>query len=101
MSENWQAGDLAMCINAGAWECEEGGSLSRHGPQMGESYLVVLVEYDVAFDELEDETYLVFDEWPGEAWLACRFIKINPQDPDEFDREIIAAMNDQPEQVPA
>jgi hypothetical protein len=101
MSVDWQPGDLALCIKAGGWECEESGTFSLDGPQIGKAYLVVDVDFGAAFDEPEAEDYLVFGEWPGEAWLHRRFTKINPDEPDGFDRQIIAAMTGQPEQVPA
>jgi hypothetical protein len=98
---DWQPGDLALCIKSGGWQMEEGGPMSMHGPGMGETYVVIDVDRAAAFDELEAEAYLVFEEWLGEAWLATRFIKVSGCEADADDREVIALLTSEPNQVPA
>lgn len=100
MSDDWQPGDLALCIKMGSWELEEGG-VSTCGPQLGKTYVVCGIERDAFFDASKEEVFLVLERFPYECWMADRFCKITPGEADEFDREAIRLLTGKPAKAPA
>lgn len=105
MSENWQAGDLAMCTYQGAWYAISPWGIRREaeGPRTGQILTVRSVSRSYS-----GNLCLLFSDFPDpilpgivHGYRAIYFRKVTPPEADEFDREIIAAMTDQPEQVPA
>lgn len=99
MSDDWQPGDLALCIKCGPWERWDGGS---EGPQTdirsGGIYRVRKT------GTWEGSVILWFDEHPGnwfdDAFAASRFRKVTPPEADEFDREVIEHMTNAPIKEP-
>lgn len=96
-NDNWQVGDLALCIDGGCnafwagWEPKAGhfyavarvcaGGLDRHD------------RYSVGLD-------LVGISAPTQ-FAASRFVKVTPPKADEFDREVIDLMIGKPVPVEA
>lgn len=89
--DDWQVGDLALCIKQGKWrsveDCDEG--LSLRFPRLGCVYRVAGVQRDMK------GSWLNFDEFGG-GFAATRFIKTTPPEADQFDREVIELMNGKP-----
>lgn len=93
MSENWQAGDLALCtysFRVGFPQCVK--------PRAGQVCTVTAVT--------QGRTHkgLVLAECPTVnrlGWRASAFRKIHPHKPDAEDRETIALLNGQPVGEPA
>lgn len=98
-SDNWQVGDLALCVRGGYIS---GPIINKPFPDSGALYTVREV---VVFDA-PDDLWLVVDGAPdnvdgngtnhGPLWVAKRFTKVTPPEADEFDREVIEQMNSQP-----
>jgi hypothetical protein len=94
MNENWQVGDLALCIYDDEWACVETGLDETQVPRAGKTYLVTEIDAD-----LPGFLCLVLAGWPGKAWWAECFSKAAPPAADEFDREVIAEYLRQPDEV--
>jgi hypothetical protein len=102
---DWQAGDLAMIVNTQVIVCSCGCTLfsGENCPPEGAIREVV----EVCLDEQAFESdrcdeylyYLVFFDGTEAMTERCR--KVKPAQADELVRGIIAAMTNQPEQVPA
>jgi hypothetical protein len=92
VSENWQPDDLALCIHDGSWWDAKGKIIP--GPAFG------MIRTVVDVTTIHDDLVLKFEDWEA-AFEACCFLKVTPPAADEFDREVIAQMIGQPEQVPA
>lgn len=87
MSEDWKAGDLALCIKMGPWVTFGKNAVSDGaGPRCGQHLTVREVQ---TFD---GRKALSFDAWRRDCFLADRFVKITPLPRDEFDREVISLM---------
>ena len=70
--ETWQAGDVALCIDASGW-FHLGTSDRADGPRYGESYVVEAVSLCYAAQILR------FAEW-GDTWCdAAAFVKVQPR----------------------
>lgn len=103
MSENWQVGDLALCTYQGEWFALLDGEIWPYsGPVSGQVLTVRCVARGAS-----GSTCLLFADFPDPdlpfeaAYVARLFRKMTPPAADKFDREIIAALAGQPEQVPA
>ena len=105
MSGGWEPGDLAMCIFQGEWFAvrNDGAEWKSYGPRSGQILTVRAVARSNRGNLL-----LFFADYPDPAvpgplngYRAIYFRKITPPAADEFDREVIAALTGQPEQVPA
>lgn len=99
MSENWQAGDLALRIGT-----PKSGWVDHHAPirpVTGKIYPVVHVFHGEAFGK--SWTALVIkgaiSSWRDGAWNSEGFIKVTPTAADEFDRETIELMRGKPVEV--
>lgn len=95
MSDDWQVGDLALCIKQGAW------TVDGIGPSAGDIDTVTGVDVDPV-----DGTFLTLAKWPDKGpfrnwYFADRFRKIRPHQPDEEDVETIHLLNGAPVQEPA
>jgi len=90
--DDWQVGDLALCIKLGPWR-------DVIGPKCGEVRAVRGVGRDPIGVGLWLEGY------PGklrsDGFSASRFRKITPPKADEFDREVIDLMIGKPVPVEA
>lgn len=101
MSDNWQAGDMALCVREGAW-VSRGINLRK-----GQVHKVVGIYSpdelsEVVGERRDNACFLMFAPWqPDFCFGSSAFRKITPEEPDEFDREVIEALSRQPEQVPA
>lgn len=89
MSDDWQAGDLALCTYDGEWFAQN-VSGTYNGPNPGSVTVVVNVRL------WEGEAYLNFAAWPRQFYAVEFFRKLRGHDPDEFDREVIEQMNGAP-----
>ncbi len=94
MSEDWQAGDEALCVKAGEIELSDGSIAVGEGLVVGRNYHVSRVGLNYLGDPVLflDE----IDHRGGLGRLAIRFVKATPRAADEFDREVIADMARQP-----
>ena len=91
MADDWQPGDLALCVNAGpitrdGWSHMGGGLIG------GRVYTVIGFGVDPADREL---TLWLVDDIP-DGRIASRFRKIRPHAPDAEDAETIRLLNGQP-----
>lgn len=81
--ENWQVGDLALCVTDGSWFNVNG--LEFGGPRKGSVNSVRRIEYS-----LHGNVGLYFDDWPGpDGYQANNFRRIAPHAPDAEDNETI------------
>jgi len=93
MADDWQPGDLALCVDDGPREFDDNPAIKR-----GCVYRVYQVGTDpfglfgLCLDEVESNGY-------AGGYLADRFRKITPPEADEFDREVIKLMK--PAKVPS
>lgn len=96
MSENWQVGDLALCISIPDYP----GDYELWKPMIGQFLSVV----DIS-SCCDSGLLLNFAEDPDLdldfGFEEHHFRKVTPPEADEFDREVIASLTGQPEQVPA
>ena len=90
MRDDWQVGDLALCVKLDRWS---GGG---PGPLAGYAHDVAGVKVDA-----DGETYLVLTGWPPDAYWARWFIKLRPHIPDAEDEETIRLFTGQPITEPA
>ena len=99
MSEDWQVGDLALCVR--------GGFISGLGgleyPVGGRVYIVGAVVHDWKFQTRKTPGLQLVDGPPNRRgsriWAAFRFRKIHPHTPDAEDVETIRLLTDQPQRV--
>lgn len=89
MADDWQAGDLALCVKVGTWY-DQAGAPELDAPKPGHFYRVDWVTSD------ETATYLIFDAWPFCFWHAPKFRKIRPHTPDAEDLRTIAMLGTAP-----
>lgn len=91
--DDWQPGDLALCIKVGAWSEMQRRPLVDGGPSAGKTYRVS----DVVSEE---GPCLYFgNPWPFDIFQADRFRKIRPHTPDVEDEETIRLLTGKPEPV--
>ena len=92
MGDDWQVGDLALCVRSGrsldVWEPQKGGVYTVCDTGCGPR--------GVWLDLVEDST-----RNPDVGWPAVYFRKIRPHTPDAEDAETIALLTGKPAQVPA
>lgn len=98
MSDDWQPGDLALCVRGGNMDQPSQGDW----PVEGRLYSVAGVRLVTFYDG--EDLALFLENGPanqGEidgvmhvcsAWWHGRFIKVTPRAADAFDREVISAM---------
>lgn len=93
MADDWQVGDLALCVRGGPpiwlpgvglWE-----NYAEYDLQKGRIYTVDRVYTECGLPGLHFEGL----DW---AWLANRFVKVTPPEADDFDRETIALYQSEP-----
>ena len=88
MGDDWQAGDLALCVDTG--KSPEG--FTAPYLELGRTYTVYAVgidplgQFGLYLDELESDGF-------NGGVLAWRFRKIRPHTPDEEDAETIRLLN--------
>lgn len=91
MSNDWQLGDLALCIKGGPIHQFEHGEW----PVAGRVYPVTDLKPNWEWDDGDVDLGLMLDGaplngpqgWP--LWWHGRFIKVTPEEADDFDREVI------------
>lgn len=92
---DWHAGALALCVApSGRWVAP--GYPDERGPSSGSVNTVSALE--VCPDN--GGLYLCFVDWPGEAFEAKHFRKIDDHVPDEEDAETIRLINGAPVEEP-
>jgi hypothetical protein len=89
---DWKAGDLALCVHKGPWKHRWRGKPTNtevEGPKCGQTLRVAEVNFSHAnnFLCLNFVEYQPFNSWLGYSEKA--FIKVTPEEEDEFDKEII------------
>jgi hypothetical protein len=101
MSDDWQPGDLALCLPGPDWIQDEDDSVAP-GPSPGQ----ITTVRKVGTIPRRSGGYwraLWFIEWPGETDFDCfdarEFRKIRPHEADEEDRETIRLLTAQPQPV--
>lgn len=97
MADDWQVGDLALCVDDRRCPSYRWGGLCA-----GRIYTVDAVTVDIGprgFSALygKGRIGLAFADAPTPSgtigWDARRFLKVTPPSADEFDRETIALLN--------
>lgn len=92
---DWQAGDLALCVNDG--RIRQAGRLNLPRPELrvGRVYTVTGVGLDGLVTANMACLFLaeVRSVAPNGGFAQTRFRKVTPPAADEFDRETIALMN--------
>lgn len=102
MADDWQKGNLALCVKLGPWRGEKDGEIKtvHQDVQAGGIYLV----RHVGLSELGRVTLWLDGVGDTLAFRhgfhARRFRKITPPPADEFDRETIELMNRAPAKEP-
>lgn len=94
MSENWQAGDIALCIEERGYDVPA----PNLNPRKGRFYTV---KHTTPNPVDPDILGLAFTVAPTVAFNSKYFRKVTPPAADEFDRETIALMRGAPAKVPA
>ena len=89
MSDDWKAGDLALCVRGQSWFVHSGKERGNGKPVCGAIYAVVCT---LSYDNM---IWLGFDQFKSSCFHHARFIKVTPPAADEFDREVIALMQKQ------
>ena len=101
MADDWQKGDLALCVRGGAWP----GFTASTAPKCGAVYRVSSVERAPSHWPTGGLALLLADGPPNNSgisiWSEVRFRKIRPHEADAEDRETIALLTGKPAQVPA
>jgi hypothetical protein len=87
MSDNWQPGDLALCVKRGAWQFARSGRVVEGDPvRSGGVYCV----RRVGFSRGDDLLTLWFEGIGGDllrdSYAACRFRKIKPLTDEECEQ---------------
>ncbi|MDI3491992.1 MAG: hypothetical protein PWP11_3269 [Thauera sp.] len=105
MADDWQPGDLALCIDDSDGGIERAGAVVRL-LERGKVYRVEAVDIDPAFAEvglhLEGVPRPWSEKWQTEiGWLETRFRKIRPHTPDAEDAETIRLLQGAPIREPA
>jgi len=95
MSNDWQAGDLAMCVRGGM--LPDNIAMPTDFPVSGRIYHVTGASIHLDSSG-QMSKFLQFSDAPANRdgtreWGASRFIKVTPPEADEFDREVIDLMN--------
>lgn len=93
--QDWQVGDLALCVFKGPWRTVFGTAVS--GPAFGEIRLVTAVSTNNLFYRvcLSLDGYLKDQRFAAEC-----FRKIDPHTPDAEDAETICLLNSAPARTP-
>lgn len=78
MRDDWQIGDLALCIDRGGWIMADNGA-EADGPRGGCIYVVRCMAITPNYG-----LFLGFAEWPRKGFHHRGFIKVTP------DEELIA-----------
>lgn len=99
MSNDWQPGDLALCVRRGILDhvCPAGVIV----PLVGGVYTVSRVWMHpegcrcLDFDGVENGNPDPHSRIPFWGFDADRFVKVTPPEADEFDREVIDLLNKQ------
>lgn len=101
MGEDWQRGDLALCVKNGVWkQCWEGDVIvNSNGPSSG----AILQVRDVGHGHFG--TCLWFVEYPGDrtsdAYTSIHFRRIPAHTPDAEDAETIRLLTGTPAPIDA
>lgn len=98
MSNGWKPGDIALCVRGGRFD-NSVLYLSIEHPKTGAKYSVTKVG-NFKFAQ-GNALGLWFSDAPKNTneerlWVAHRFVKITPEEADEFDKETIALYNNPP-----
>jgi len=86
--DNWQVGDLALCVMPGSWAPLDDVSLD--GPEVGGIHSVDCVRVD------GDGSFIGFPEWPEDLFVQRAFRKLKPHVPDAEDEITIRLLNGTP-----
>lgn len=97
MADDWQKGDLALCVDNNRGYAANGHRTVSPDLIKGKVYSVDGVA--IFAETLAISLVGVKPGTFGTFRMASRFIKITPPESDEFDREIIELMNRKPEFV--
>ena len=83
--EAWQAGDVALCIDADGWKCFKSNVLTD-GPRYGQSHVVEAVSLRHAAQ------FLRFAQWGDDWFQASLFVKVQPRadEPAQIKEEVEA-----------
>lgn len=103
MSDNWEKGDLAMCVIGGHSLNPPNCLHAREYPQPGTIHIVEIIESGLDHNG-KLALWLGAHSLPenvvgGRVWGAIRFRKVTAPEADEFDREVIELMTKQPVEV--
>lgn len=90
MAEEWKEGDRALCVKDKGWTCFGEGL----GPKKGQVHEVTRVfpreMVNVVVETHPSNEFLSFAPWePKSVYGSACFVKVTPQEEDQFDREVI------------
>lgn len=90
MSDEWEVGDLALCLLTGPWFnwAYGDGTDTMRGPQAGEVNRVC-----GSFIDEYGDLQLELAEYPGDDFLASVFRKIRPDEHEDCEPEFVELLN--------
>ncbi len=94
---DWKDGDLALCIKGGKVNPNEPDADTY--PRTGAVYTVRRYGEALFFSGLGEALWFYdapINTIEERVWDAKRFVKVTPGEEDEFDREVVEAMNSSP-----
>lgn len=102
MAEDWNPGDLAICVRRGRWATVNNDEVSDAGPQYGKTYRVVFfVPEPLGPNRCCGQGYLKLAGFEGHVWCAGSFRKVRPDTEPATDAETIALIKGAGLKVPA
>ena len=100
MAEDWNPGDLAICIKQGRWT-PVGHDGHDKGPVFGIIYQVITYEPETPARHCCGHGYLELVGFDGMMWCAGAFRKVRPDTEPATDAETIALIKGAGLKVPA
>lgn len=86
MNKQWLTGDLALCIKQGFWCDDATGEYVTIGPKAGQVLTVARVSRNW-HPQRRGDLLLGFAEHGRDYFAASRFVKIEPDETDEIDKQ--------------
>lgn len=86
MNQNWQVGDVALCIKQGSWRDRDTGEIVEIGPKAGQFLTVIQVARSCA-PANRGHLLLGFKGHGRDLFAASRFVKIEPEKSEDENAE--------------
>lgn len=78
MDDEWQPGDIALCIKQSRWRDQWSVELTDYGPKAGQVFEVKRVRTS-EIPTMGLSVVLGFDRWPSDLFAAFNFMKLRPE----------------------